>query len=89
MLFCTCEQIYYTCWKRRRLKEEQWAALRAVAILRLQEVPADPMWLASGKDFGIFGKFGLVFAPLFNLIGGLFLWKLAKDLEAEEECSPV
>jgi len=47
------------------------------------------MWLASGKDFGIFGKFGLVFAPLFNLIGGLFLWKLAKDLEAEEECSPV
>jgi hypothetical protein len=64
---------------------ENPTALRAVSILRLQEVPADPTWLATGKDFGIFGKFGLVFAPVFNLVAGVFLWKLAKDLEAEEK----
>lgn len=56
-------------------------ALRAVAVLRLQEVPADPIWLATGKEFGWFGKFGLVFAPLFNLCAGLFLWMFARDLE--------
>lgn len=67
------------------LRTENPTALRAVAILRLQEVPADPTWLASGKGFGFFGKFGLVFAPIFNLVGGLFLWKVAKDLEAAEK----
>ena len=66
------------------LRTENPAALRAVSILRLQEVPADPTWLATGKGFGLFGKFGLVFAPLFNLVGGLFLWKVARDLEAEK-----
>jgi hypothetical protein len=71
-----------------------WAAvkaspvsLRAVAILRLQEVPADPVWLTTGEDFGFFGKFGLIFAPIFNLVGGVFLWKVASDIEAEEECT--
>lgn len=58
-------------------------ALRAVAILRLQEVPADPVWLASGKEFGRFGKFGLVFAPVFNLVAGLYLWMTARDLEKQ------
>ncbi|MHB8893688.1 MAG: hypothetical protein ACYC99_00715 [Candidatus Geothermincolia bacterium] len=69
------------------LRTENPNALRAVAILRLQEVPADPTWLATGKGFGIFGKFGLVFAPVFNLVGGLFLWKVAKDLEAAEKAA--
>lgn len=57
------------------------AALRAVAVLRLQEVPADPVWLASGKQFGRFGKFGLVFAPSFNFAAGFYLWMLARELE--------
>lgn len=59
-------------------------ALRAVSILRLQEVPADPVWLASGKDFGVFGKFGLVFAPIFNLLAGSYLAYLANELDSEE-----
>ena len=63
------------------VKTENPTALRAVSILRLQEVPADPIWLATGEEFGWFGKFGLVFAPLFNLVVGLFLWMLARDLE--------
>ena len=50
-------------------------------MLRLQEVPADPLWLATGEGFGAFGKFGLVFAPLFNLFAGLFLRSLANDIE--------
>jgi hypothetical protein len=67
------------------IKGDDPTALRAVSILRLQEVPADPIWLATGKEFGFFGKFGLVFAPIFNLVGGLFLWKVANDIEAETE----
>lgn len=63
------------------LKTDSPTALRTVSILRLQEVPADPIWLATGEGFGIFGKFGLVFAPLFNLVVGVFLWLLARDLE--------
>lgn len=65
------------------VRTEDPTALRAVAILRLQEVPADPTWLASGKGFGLFGKFGLAFAPIFNLVGGLFLWKVARDLDEQ------
>ncbi|MBK5093648.1 MAG: hypothetical protein JJE48_09065 [Actinobacteria bacterium] len=61
---------------------ENPAALRAVAVLRLQEVSADPIWLATGEGFGAFGKSGLVFAPVFNLLAGLFLWRLAKELES-------
>jgi hypothetical protein len=63
------------------LKTDNPVALRAVSILRLQEVPADPVWLATGEDFGIFGKFGLVFAPVFNLVVGTYLWWLARKLE--------
>jgi hypothetical protein len=65
------------------LKTENPTALRAVSILRLQEVPADPVWLAAGKDFGFFGKFGLVFAPAFNLVVGTYLWWLARKVEKE------
>ena len=57
----------------------------AVSILRLQEVPADPIWLASGEGFGAFGKFGLVFAPILNLAAGLFLAHLAKELEKKAD----
>ena len=60
-------------------------ALRAVSILRLQEVPADPIWLASGEGFGAFGRFGLVFAPIFNLAAGLFLAHVAKELEKKAD----
>jgi hypothetical protein len=66
------------------IKTENPTALRTVSILRLQEVPADPIWLATGEGFGIFGKFGLVFAPVFNLVVGIFLWLLARDLEKKE-----
>jgi len=65
------------------LKTENPTALRAVAILRLQEVPADPIWLATGEGFGFFGKFGLVFAPLFNLVAGTYLWWVARQLDKE------
>jgi hypothetical protein len=60
-------------------------ALRAVSVLRLQEVGADPLWLASGEDFGWFGKFGLVFAPLFNLVTGLFLAHVASRLSSRSQ----
>lgn len=63
------------------LRTENPSALRAVSILRLQEVPADPIWLATGEGFGAFGKLGLVFAPLFNLVAGLFLLAVARELE--------
>ena len=66
------------------LRPENPKALRAVSILRLQEVPADPIWLAAGEGFGAFGKFGLVFAPAFNLIAGLFLAHVAGELEAQD-----
>lgn len=65
------------------LRTENPSALRAVSVLRLQEVGADPTWLATGEGFGFFGKFGLVSAPVFNLIAGLYLWKVARDLEGE------
>ena len=65
------------------LKTKNPTALRAVAILRLQEVPADPIWLATSEGFGFFGKFGLVFAPLFNLVAGTYLWWVARQLDKE------
>jgi len=65
------------------IKTENPTALRAVAILRLQEVPADPVWLATGEGFGFFGKFGLVFAPIFNLVAGTYLWWVARQLDKE------
>ena len=65
------------------LRTDNPSALRAVAILRLQEVGADPVWLATGEEFGGFGRFGLVFAPMFNLVAGAYLWLLARDLEKE------
>jgi hypothetical protein len=40
------------------------------------------MWLATGAGFGAFGKFSLVFAPVFNLLASLFLWRLAKELDS-------
>lgn len=63
------------------LRPDNPRALRAAAVLRLQEVPADPVWLAWGKGFGIFGKLGLASAPLVNLASGLYLWRAAARLE--------
>jgi hypothetical protein len=70
---------------RAALNADNPKALRAVSVLRLQEVPADPIWLASGEGFGAFGRFGLVFAPVFNLVAGLFLAHVARELEARHE----
>ncbi len=67
------------------LRADNPKALRAVAVLRLQEIGADPVWLATGEGFGKIGKFGLVFAPLFNLFVGSYLWYAAKVLEEESE----
>jgi len=67
------------------LKPKNPKALRAVSILRLQEVPADPVWLATGEGYGAFGKFGLVFAPVFNLAAGIFLAHVAKELEKKAD----
>lgn len=63
------------------LRPDDPRALRAVAVLRLQEVPADPVWLAWGKGFGLFGKVGTASAPLVNLASGLYLWRAAARLE--------
>jgi hypothetical protein len=57
-------------------------ALRAVAVLRLQEVPADSVWLLTGRGFGWFGRSGIASAPLFNLATGAFLLGLARRLDA-------
>ncbi len=50
-----------------------------VAAFRLIEVPADPVYLITTfHTLTPFGKFGLVFAPVFNLVAGLLLlsaWK--------------
>ena len=63
------------------LHPENPRALRAVALLRLQEVPADPVWLATGEGFGLFGKLSMASAPLVNLCAGLYLWHTASRLE--------
>lgn len=67
------------------LKADDPKALRAVSVLRLQEVLADPIWLKTGSGFGAFGKFGLIFAPTFNLVAGSFLAHVANALEWEAE----
>lgn len=49
-----------------------------VGMLRLMEVPADPVYLLTSRDLTLFGKFALMFAPVFNLFAGSFLiyaWK--------------
>lgn len=67
---------------------QAWAALkpspgllRAVAVLRLQEVPADAVWVAAGTGFGWFGKMGIASAPPFNLAAGAFLLRAAERME--------
>lgn len=62
---------------------ENPAALRAVSVLRLQEVPADPVWLATGSGFGWFGKFSLILAPTFNFAVGCFLAHVARLIDKE------
>ena len=44
-----------------------------VGILRLIEVPADALYVTVGSGFGSFGRFGLIVAPIFNLIVGWML----------------
>ncbi|MBN4061988.1 hypothetical protein JYU20_02175 [Bacteroidales bacterium AH-315-I05] len=44
-----------------------------VGAFRLMDVPADLLWLLLGKGFTWFGVLGLVIAPLFNLIAGIYL----------------
>lgn len=56
-------------------------ALRAAALLRLQAVGPDAMWLVMGEGFGKVGKISLASASLFNLAAGTYLWKAARALE--------
>ncbi|MBU4385622.1 MAG: hypothetical protein KKH73_01360, partial [Actinobacteria bacterium] len=57
--------------------------LRAVSVLRLQDVPTDLVWLASGSGFGWFGKFSLILAPTFNFAVGCFLAHVARLIDKE------
>jgi len=59
-------------------------ALRAVAVLRFQDVPTDLVWLSSGSGFGWFGKFSLILAPTFNFMVGCFLAHVARRIEKKE-----
>lgn len=65
------------------VKASDTRALRAVAVLRLQEIAADSVWLMSGKQFGLFGRLGIASAPLFNAASGTFLLYLASRLDKE------
>ncbi len=67
------------------LRADDPRALRAVAVLRLQEVTADSVWLSAGRGFGWFGKAGIATAPLFNLGSGAFLLHLARRLDASRD----
>jgi dihydroflavonol-4-reductase len=44
-----------------------------VGVLRLMDVPADLLYFAHADDLGALGRFGLLFAPAFNLCAGLYL----------------
>lgn len=55
----------------RYRREPEWAF--AVAFLRLVEVGADSLYVATGTGVGAFGTLGLIAAPVFNLIVGILL----------------
>ena len=66
------------------MDSENSTALRAVSVLRLQDVPADLAWLASGSGFGWFGRFSLILAPTLNFAVGCFLAHVARRIEKKE-----
>ncbi|MBU4175809.1 MAG: hypothetical protein KKB90_00225 [Actinobacteria bacterium] len=66
------------------MDNENPTALRAVSVLRLQDVPTDLVWLRSGSGFGWFGKFSLILAPTFNFAVGCFLAQVARRIEKKE-----
>jgi dihydroflavonol-4-reductase len=45
----------------------------AVAVLRLMDVPADLFYRFTADDLGAFGRFALIFAPVFNFLSGTYL----------------
>ncbi len=66
------------------MDNENPTALRAVSVLRFQDVPVDLVWLASGSGFGWFGKVSLILAPTFNFVVGCFLAHVARRIEKKE-----
>lgn len=66
------------------MDSENPAALRAVSVLRLMDVPVDLVWLSTGSGFGWFGKFSLILAPTFNFVVGCFLAHVARCIEKRE-----
>lgn len=56
----------------------------AAGILRLMDVPADPVYLFTTGELSRLGLAGLVAAPLVNLLsGGLFLWAGLRGLRQQ------
>jgi hypothetical protein len=56
------------------IRPARWPLLvLIVGVLRLMDVPADLLYFAHADDLGAFGRFGLLFAPAFNLCVGLYL----------------
>lgn len=53
------------------IDKPEWVLV--VGVLRLIEVPADALYVSVGTGFGSFGRFGLIVAPIFNLIVGWML----------------
>lgn len=60
---------FFVCWR--------WPeGVLSIAVIRLIEVPADLVYFFTDAGLGALGRFGLLFAPAFNLTVGilLFLW---------------
>jgi dihydroflavonol-4-reductase len=45
----------------------------AAGVLRLMDVPADPVYYWASDDLGLLGTLGLLSAPLFNIVSGAIL----------------
>lgn len=67
LVFAVCQTIAFINPQRFHL------FVLAVGAFRLMEVPADPVYLLTSKHLTPFGMLGLISAPLFNLVVGLFL----------------
>jgi hypothetical protein len=65
--FCLAEVIAFFFY--RRLPE--WVLI--VAVMRLDDVPADLYYRFADPSLGQFGKMTLLFTPAFNLVAGILL----------------
>jgi len=57
----------------RYQKTPEWVLV--VAFLRLVEVAADSLYVVIGTGIGLWGRIGLIVAPIFNLIVGILFVK--------------